>query len=715
MDTRTRSASPVAPADVKLEQTPPVQDKISAYYSLVFPHFTFYIQTLSVTIGRRCAPNPTAPTSSTVEMPTVDVDLGALKSVSRLHAKIEYDQDEDRFVLVVIGRNGAWVDGVWSGSGTRAPLGERSQIQIASRTFHFVLPPPPPPEDTPSPSSQSSNNRARSPSVDITSISPPSSQPSHTPPPPAAHKLPAPLPEPQLAASQPPPPKPRPAPVSSPQLPNSNAIGKSSKAAASKKRKKGDVEPPVLPKLKPEEMPPKPPYTYAQLIYKAIRAIGEKATLQEICAWISSTHEYYQYADSSWMSSVRHNLSSNPAFQKLERCGGDRGKGFFWKLDEQHSQTLMEQEAKVTQAAAAGGLQGSSEGNVRGRKRDKGVALEPPLKRSVKGDHKGAPLPPPLTSTPLALKSSPPPTTTATAVPTPAASTSTAPPSTKVTTTTPATTGVFAYSTHPHHANAAPLPSPNTSGYSGTPMTTPNPYAAWTMHPMSTAGGTAQKQVTSVTPASASPRTEPPPSSSSASPVPPTPSQQPPAPTTHPPPPGQAGVPPVLDVNLPIVLGPIPLRTLTTHLCILIILRRRDVFGGLTKETLANLEKMGTMAALQVLKEHMVKALKERRAKGRGRVKRMRGSGKKSGAPGANTTAATQVTNASNTLEQKPPVVESSVAPTAAALDSLLRPAGNPTTVVAVTDPGSPIVIVDDSEDDGPAAKRRKVDEVMAS
>lgn len=126
MDTRTRTASPTADYEQAKHATPPpVQDKISAYYSLVFPHFTFYIQTLSITIGRRCANN--AATSSTVETSQIDVDLGALKSVSRLHAKIEYDQDEDRFVLAVIGRNGAWVDGVWSGAGTRSPLGERCE------------------------------------------------------------------------------------------------------------------------------------------------------------------------------------------------------------------------------------------------------------------------------------------------------------------------------------------------------------------------------------------------------------------------------------------------------------------------------------------------------------------------------------------------------------------------------------------------------------
>lgn len=97
-------------------------DKISAYYSLVFPNFTYYLQTLTVTIGRRCIP---ANTASSSEVPQVDVDLGPLKSVSRLHAKIEYDEDEERFVLVVVGRNGAWVDGVWSGSGSRVPLGDR--------------------------------------------------------------------------------------------------------------------------------------------------------------------------------------------------------------------------------------------------------------------------------------------------------------------------------------------------------------------------------------------------------------------------------------------------------------------------------------------------------------------------------------------------------------------------------------------------------------
>jgi FHA domain len=101
------------------------QASISAYYSLVFPNFTYFLQTLNVTIGRRCSPTAAESSSSSAEKTQVDVDLGPLKSVSRLHAKIEYEDEEERFVLVVVGRNGAWVDGVWSGSGSRVPLSER--------------------------------------------------------------------------------------------------------------------------------------------------------------------------------------------------------------------------------------------------------------------------------------------------------------------------------------------------------------------------------------------------------------------------------------------------------------------------------------------------------------------------------------------------------------------------------------------------------------
>lgn len=109
-----------------------------------------------------------------------------------------------------------------------------------------------------------------------------------------------PSPEPQIEIL------PVPEPIEQPQLPNSNSIGKG-KGANPKKRKKGDVDPPVL--ERPEVMPPKPPFTYAQLIYRAIKAIDGKATLQEICNWIMTTYDYYKYADGAWMVSICSSFS----------------------------------------------------------------------------------------------------------------------------------------------------------------------------------------------------------------------------------------------------------------------------------------------------------------------------------------------------------------------------------------------------------------------
>ncbi len=108
------------PIDIEPEAIP---DKIRAYYSLAFPNFTYYLQTLSVTIGRRSV--RTGAASSSTDSSQVDIDLGPLKNVSRLHARIEYEEENEQFVIVVLGRNGVWVDGHWSGSGSRVSLGAR--------------------------------------------------------------------------------------------------------------------------------------------------------------------------------------------------------------------------------------------------------------------------------------------------------------------------------------------------------------------------------------------------------------------------------------------------------------------------------------------------------------------------------------------------------------------------------------------------------------
>ncbi|KAG1755998.1 hypothetical protein EDB19DRAFT_1902167 [Suillus lakei] len=638
--------------------------KISAYYSLVFPNITFYLQTLTVTIGRRCIPN--ASTSAGDNSP-VDVDLGPLKSVSRLHAKIEYEEDEERFVLVVVGRNGAWVDGVWSGSGSRVPLGERSQIQIASRTFHFVLPPPPAPEDSPSPSSNSSVQRARSPSVDITSISPPSSLPSNSPPP--------------VSVPVPPPKTP------DPQLPNTNSISRAKNAP--KKRKKSD-----LPVPKPEVMPPKPQFTYAQLCYRAIKAMGGKATLQDICSWMMENYDWYRYNEGAgwevsylisdiapnspngspaFQNSVRHNLSSGRAFKKMERSSGERGKGFYWSVDEQYEHTFEEQEAR---SQAASSSTGGKDG--KGRKKEKATPLEPALKRSVKGDIKGITLPPPLTTTPL-FKSS----------------------NSSIPQANPLTTAPLAspFTTAPI-IKTEPLTAPKLTSTVHPALGAPSPYAAPALASTPSSDSACAASNAASAPFSALPA----------------------------------------SVCLPIIVGPVPpshpsssnpeqAQPIILHNNTLIL--SPTIFSHLSPEQLKELEALGAQKALEILQGHIVRYLKEKMTRGRGRTKRARGG--RGGTPGSRDNKAPPpggpfTTTPLPSRTPQPVTVPGfgsaqTQAPAAhppTAESASVSVAEKPPVPVPITSSAppprseSPIIVVDDidSADEGPAMKKRRIDVV---
>ena len=489
----------------------------------------------------------------------------------------------------------------------------------------------------------------------------------------------------------------------------------------------------------------------------------------------------------------------------MERCGGDRGKGFFWSVDEKYAQVLEEQESKAAAAAqaAASGLPKDMNAPMKqGRKKDK-AALEPPLKRSIKGDVKGTPLPPPLTSTPLSFK------TGSTSTSNLATVTSSSYPTIApvITPTTQhhgpnpsmhntAATGIFPYPTtqqtdsksaQTQYATSSSVGSVNpyaslthwsvhtangssTSG-SGVTMTAP---AAQTLQqalsqaaqahahssaPPTTATPMGSNPATGVTPYSSTPATQPysRAHSHSATPAPvqqqsyqahhqsqqpkPQPPQQPPpqsqsappAPTSTPASQVTSGVP---DVVIPIVLGAIP----PTHPDYTpnhpnnsakegyMVLHERtlildpNVFGGLTGERLKEIERMGARAALAVLTQHMVKALKERRKANR--VGKKAKKGLTSGGAGAGTTAQGEA-NGSGTAaagqaqpqaQSQLPAPEVAVNPSAStgSATTPIPPSGSATpgqAEAAEADPGSPLIVVDDSGDEGPAAKRRKLDD----
>ncbi|PWN94631.1 winged helix DNA-binding domain-containing protein, partial [Tilletiopsis washingtonensis] len=73
--------------------------------------------------------------------------------------------------------------------------------------------------------------------------------------------------------------------------------------------------------------------SYAGLIGQAILSSSDgKLSLNEVYNWISAVHPFYERGDRGWQNSIRHNLSLNKSFLKVEREANMPGKGGFWAI-----------------------------------------------------------------------------------------------------------------------------------------------------------------------------------------------------------------------------------------------------------------------------------------------------------------------------------------------------------------------------------------------
>ena len=75
----------------------------------------------------------------------------------------------------------------------------------------------------------------------------------------------------------------------------------------------------------------KPPFSFSCLIFMAIEESPTKRLpVKDIYDWIVNNFAFFRAAPAGWRNSVRHNLSLNKCFRKVDKSGSEvrRGKMF---------------------------------------------------------------------------------------------------------------------------------------------------------------------------------------------------------------------------------------------------------------------------------------------------------------------------------------------------------------------------------------------------
>ncbi|KAK5990245.1 Forkhead protein sep1 [Cladobotryum mycophilum] len=88
----------------------------------------------------------------------------------------------------------------------------------------------------------------------------------------------------------------------------------------------------------------KPSFSYAQLIALSIMdSPNGRRTLSQIYKWISDNFSFYGPNDAGWQNSIRHNLSLQKSFVKIERPKDDPGKGNYWTIEPGHESLFLKE------------------------------------------------------------------------------------------------------------------------------------------------------------------------------------------------------------------------------------------------------------------------------------------------------------------------------------------------------------------------------------
>ncbi|KAJ3329193.1 transcription factor [Blyttiomyces sp. JEL0837] len=280
---------------------------IQAYAKLEGLDFCYFVRKLEVTLGRRAS-----------ETDQVDVHLGNIKSISRKHARIQFNFGIQSFEIVIMGKNGAIVDDHYlAANSPPVRLNHKSKIVIGDIETYFLLP-----------KSECHNNEDHE---EIKTSSAFVHDRSTTP-------------EESVAESEQGSRDAVTRPRKRARVNNGNGNGNGNRRGgthhnhlsvsvesnhggneegngytnSTEDGANGEVRPNV---------------SYATMISQAIMSSGpeKKMTLNAIYRWISENYPYYRMSSSGWQNSIRHNLSLNKAFKKVPR--GEPGKGGWWTVD----------------------------------------------------------------------------------------------------------------------------------------------------------------------------------------------------------------------------------------------------------------------------------------------------------------------------------------------------------------------------------------------
>ncbi|KAF2275117.1 uncharacterized protein EI97DRAFT_476259 [Westerdykella ornata] len=323
---------------------------IAAYAKIAARDWCFFVKKTTLLIGRvdsLVRPHPPSQDSAVLAQGEdmaahwgVDIDLGPERQISRVHAQIDYDGNDQTWYILVNSRNGLKLDDTTISKGQRVPLHSGICIGIMGTQMLFLLANQ---QDEFHPMlwrqvkndgelDGESDKEGHRPSRSLPHAHPggptPKREP-YDPFPPSSHprnRHPARSYSQHLTSTPG-----RPPPGTPMAMHSESALPKGSPSVYPRGMMLDSTEDIDYSHDSAKDI--KPPHSYAQLIGQAILSSPEEMlTLANIYQFIKDRYAFFRHTRAGWQNSIRHNLSLSKCFEKVARRTDEPGKGMKWKI-----------------------------------------------------------------------------------------------------------------------------------------------------------------------------------------------------------------------------------------------------------------------------------------------------------------------------------------------------------------------------------------------